>query len=283
MENPISLPCHKDHSLKVAVFHAPDASISAVRSVSSLTISRANFGPFVILNEITFCNLKSFLFFKSAIILESIPPTNLTQLATNQSNKLAPILLNPLLFKSLALSNLRNALIPNLALQILNRQTLNCLPHSFKHTSLVTPMPDNNLCLWLQKSFFTFNLVVHNHRSRGQTIEGSLDGLEGDLRKGFGRRNRFVRLGEGEKDLRGEIPRRVSCCSSHCVFLVLLQERQKVRQGKGPISRCCLSPSRKSIGIDSQTPVNGGALLFGRGPHFVFWKQFWRGFQLGDP
>lgn len=59
------------HSLKLAVFHAPDASMSAVKSVSSLTISSANLGPLEILKEMTFAVVMSFRFFRSAIILLS--------------------------------------------------------------------------------------------------------------------------------------------------------------------------------------------------------------------
>lgn len=59
------------HPLKFAVFHDPDASMSAVRSVSSLTISSANLGPLETLKEMTFAVLSSFRFLRSAIILGS--------------------------------------------------------------------------------------------------------------------------------------------------------------------------------------------------------------------
>ena len=53
------------------VFHAPLASISAVRSVSSFTNSLAYFGPFVTSKEMTFCRFMSFLFLRSASVLGS--------------------------------------------------------------------------------------------------------------------------------------------------------------------------------------------------------------------
>lgn len=59
------------NSLKLALFHDPDASMSAVRSVSSLTISSANLGPLDTLKEMTFWVFSSFRFFRSAIILLS--------------------------------------------------------------------------------------------------------------------------------------------------------------------------------------------------------------------
>jgi len=42
------------------------AIISAVRSVSSFTTSKANLGPLFILKLIRFCTVRSFLFFSSA-------------------------------------------------------------------------------------------------------------------------------------------------------------------------------------------------------------------------
>jgi len=44
-------PCAPGYSLKVAVFHDPDANISGVRSVSSFAISSAYFSPLLILKE----------------------------------------------------------------------------------------------------------------------------------------------------------------------------------------------------------------------------------------
>ena len=58
----------KLYGLKVLFLQSPEYSISAVRSVSSLTIWVANLGPLLILKDIRFTIVTSLRFFKSVRI-----------------------------------------------------------------------------------------------------------------------------------------------------------------------------------------------------------------------
>lgn len=126
----------KLYGFRCAVFHAPVASISAVRSVSSLTNSLAYFGPLLTLNVIAFLGVTSFRFLRSASTfasgcvlvccivsscslvvstIESVFPHVSSQsldmnLVAYQRLQHIPILLYPFRLESLSLSNLGDIL-----------------------------------------------------------------------------------------------------------------------------------------------------------------------------
>jgi hypothetical protein len=181
---------------------------------------------------------------------------------TYRSNQLLAIfaLRGPLLLESLAQADLGDGLVADHLLQLRDGQPLHRLAQGLEDTSLVATMGCDLLALRLENGFFSVNLLVRDHRSRGEAIRRGLD--VGPWRGGEGFRGQDgVGFGEGVEYFAVDVPDGTAVRGCHAAKLLFydpvidLVERRKESCDFESQFGSCTSMRQKFGRLECQTPA----------------------------